>query len=40
MEKNTNFEDLKNIKSMLKVLPNEAGAINEEDLKEIFKQND
>jgi Ca2+-binding EF-hand superfamily protein len=28
------------IRSMLKVLPNEAGAINEEDLKEIFKQND
>jgi hypothetical protein len=39
MEKQQNILEVADIKAMLRVLPNEAGAICKEDLKEIFSQN-
>jgi hypothetical protein len=38
MEKQQNILEVTEIKQMLRVLPNEAGAICAEDLQEIFKQ--
>jgi hypothetical protein len=38
MEKQANLEDVEEIQAMLKVMPNEAGAICKEDLQEIFRQ--
>ena len=38
MEKQKTISEVADIQKMLRVLPNEAGAIDLEDLQEIFKQ--